>query len=372
MAELKAASAPQAERHPVNPAKLAEPQTQAAPPSPETEHAMGESLAGESPRLRIRGFSDVRYTASNLKGTTNSFVLGQFNLFVTSRISDQLSTLAEIVTEADSSNNQFGIELERMVLQYKPSDFFQLGIGRYHTSIGFYNTAYHHSTWLQTAVDRPFLFEFEDGGGILPVHSVGITASGIIPAGGLGLHYVAEVANGRSVRLPNNGNPVQNVADENNGKAFNLALFSRPDAVRGLQFGFSGYHDNLSPTTQPNVDEWIVSGHAVYQKPNYELLSEAILMRHSPSNGTPTVNAVGFYTQASRLFGKYRPYFRYEYVNMPDRDLIFPDVHRLNGPIFGLRYNWTEFAAFKIQYGRSMRRLQPSFNTLTLQTSFAF
>src|SRR6476660_2347702 len=193
MAELKAASAPKAEAHPVNPEKLTEPQTQPAPPSPEMDHAMGENPADESPRLRIRGFSDVRYTASNLKGTTNSFVLGQFNLFITSRISDQLSTLAEIVTEADSSNNQFGIELERMVLQYKPSDFFQLGIGRYHTSIGFYNTAYHHSTWLQTAVDRPFLFEFEDGGGVLPIHNVGLTANGAIPSGKLGLHYIAEI-----------------------------------------------------------------------------------------------------------------------------------------------------------------------------------
>jgi len=36
---------------------------------------------------------------------------------------------------------------------------------RYHTAIGYYNTAYHHSTWFQTTTGRPFLFEFEDKGG---------------------------------------------------------------------------------------------------------------------------------------------------------------------------------------------------------------
>jgi hypothetical protein len=59
-------------------------------------------------------------------------------------------------------------------------------------------------------------------------------------------------------------------------------------------------------------------------------------------------------------------------VNVPNRDLIFPDIHRLNGPVFGLRYDWGEFTAFKIQYGRTMRRLQPSFDTLALQTAFTF
>ena len=371
-AQLRAMLTHESETNAVKPATPASQETQPAPQVTDMGHAGTEGSTNAIPRLQIRGFSDVRYTASNLRGTTNSFVLGQFNLFITSRLSDRFSTLAEVVTEADSANNNFSIELERMMLQYKPSDLFQLGIGRYHTSIGFYNTAYHHSTWLQTTVDRPFLFEFEDGGGILPIHSVGVVASGSTPAGGLGLHYVAELANGRAVRTKFGANPVQNVADENNGKAFNLALFSRPEAVPGLQVGFSGYHDHLTPSVAPNVDEWILAAHAIYQKPNFELLNEMILMRHSPADGTPTVNSLGFYSQISSLFGKYRPYFRYEYVNVPDRDLIYPDVHRINGPLFGLRYNWSEFAAFKIQYGRSMRRQQPSFNTLTLQTSFAF
>jgi len=342
------------------------------PPPASEPSASAMPMNVDTPHLQMRGYADIRYTANNLPGATNSFALGQFNLFINSKLPGKFSVLAEVVTEADSATNQFGIELERLLLNYHYSDNFNVGFGRYHTSIGYYNTAYHHSSWMQTTVDRPFLFEFEDGGGILPVHNVGITASGSVPSGSLGLHYVAEIGNGRATRTEFGQNPVQNVTDENNGKSFNFALFARPDSVRGLQFGASGYHDHLTPLTGPNVDEVILSAHAVYIKPAFEFLNEAILIRHSPDNGLRTVNAPAFYSQISRRWGAYRPYFRYEYVNVPDRDLIFPDVHRVNGPIVGLRYDWGEFTAFKIQYGRTLRRLDPSYNTLSLQTSFAF
>jgi len=97
--------------------------------------------------------------------------------------------------------------------------------------------------------------------------------------------------------------------------------------VRGLQIGFSGYHDNLTALGAPNVRETILAAHVVYQRPRFEFLNEAVLLRHSPAGGSPSVNTLGFYTQISRQFGSYRPYFRYQYVNVPDRDPLFPDVH---------------------------------------------
>ncbi len=204
-------------------ALLAQRSAEAGPP-PEEQAGMSHSTPPRAeswgPRLRIRGFADVGWTTSSLHGTTNSFSLGQFNLFVTSRLSDKLSVLAEAVMEADSGTNQLGIELERMLLLYNLNDYLNLSLGRYHNSIAFYNTAYHHSAWLQTTTNRPFLFAFEDGGGILPIHNVGVSATGRIPSGVLGLHYVAEIGNGRSTRTALGNNPVQNVADENHGKSF--------------------------------------------------------------------------------------------------------------------------------------------------------
>src|SRR5207245_1166002 len=152
--------------------------------------------------LRIRGFGDINLHGDNQKGDTTSFTLGQLNLFVTSDISERFKVLSEIIFEGGPDNiygvttgqrNTFGVDVERFLVEYSHNDYFKLAAGRWHTAIGYYNTAYHHSTWFQTAADRPFLFAFEDRGGILPIHSVGASASGLIPSGRLGLHYVAEV-----------------------------------------------------------------------------------------------------------------------------------------------------------------------------------
>jgi len=225
---------------------------------------------------------------------------------------------------------------------------------------------------MQTAVDRPFLFTFEDRGAILPIHNVGITTTGRIPSGPLGLHYVAEVGNGRATRTDLGQSFVQNVSNEHNGKSLNFAIYAHPNATRGLQVGFSGYHDHVTPLATPNVDQRILSGYAVYQTSSFELMNEVVLIRHSLDIPLPITNATGFYSQISRRWSSYRPYFRYEYVNVPDRDLMYPDIHRLNGPVVGLRHDRGEFTALKIQYGRTMRRALPSFNTLTLQSAFTF
>lgn len=329
------------------------------------------SMPSPEPRLQIRGFSDVRYIASD-GDSTNSFALGQFNLFITSRLSNSLSVLAEVVTEADSTTNEFSTELERLLLNYRQSAHLNLGFGRYHTAIGFYNTAYHHSAWLQTTVDRPFLFEFEDDGGILPIHNVGVTATGSIPSGPLGLHYVGELGNGRASRTNLGQDPVQNETDENAAKAFNLALFARPDAIPDLQLGTSFYRDRLTPPRTAKLDESIFSVHVVYQRPTFEFLNEVVQIRHRPDDGTPVFRSTGFYTQLSKRWGRYRPYFRYEYLDVPGHDPVLPAIDRFRSALFGLRYEWGDYAALKVEYDRQSMRTQPSFGTLVVQAAFTF
>ncbi len=203
---------------------------------------------GSSPRLRLRGYGDVSWNAKDQKGATNSFTLGQFNLFITSRLTDKASFLSETVIEADPGTNDFGIDLERFELIYAVNDRLNLQFGRYHTEFGYYNNAYHHSALMQTTLGRPFLFQFEDSGGILPIHSVGMSATGIVSTR-LALHYVADIGNGRNPRA--DVNPVQNVTDDNNGKAFNLGFFVKPDWLRGLSYRF---HQQYSRVLFPDIE----------------------------------------------------------------------------------------------------------------------
>jgi hypothetical protein len=321
-----------------------------------------------APHLQIQGFADVDLRASSEKGSHTSFALGQLDLFITSRLSEKFDVLSELIVEANE-RNEFTFEIHRLLLQYTPNDYLRLGAGRYHTSIGYYNTAYHHGSWFQTAANRPFIFAFEGKGGILPLHNVGLQATGRVPHAPWGMRYVAEVGNGRASRTPLDA-PVQTSVDENNRKAFNLGLFVRPNTPRGLQAGFSVYRDRLTPLDKANIDQTIGAGYVVYQNSHYESLNEFVLMRLV--SGGRVFNTPAFYTQFARQFGNARPFFRYQYINVPRDNPLFADVGRRNGPAFGVRYDLTDYANFKTQYERTSRRAQKHLDELRLQLAFTF
>jgi hypothetical protein len=360
------------------PSPAAAPATTETAPATVQEEEVQADIAGQDheghtsgPRLQIQGFADVNYRASNGRGTTNAFSLGQLDLFITSQLSEKFSVVSELILEA-KRDNSFEFEIHRLLLRYAMNDYLNLSAGRYHSGIGYYNTAFHHGSYFATAANRPFLFAFEGQGGVLPLHNVGVSATGQIPSGSLGLRYIAEVGNGRSARSASD-RTVQTAFDENNGKSYNLGLSARPDWLPGLQTGFSFYHDRLTPTAAPNVDQRIMAAHVVYQSPRYEWLNEAVFIRHKPEGaGGVASYTPGFYTQFARRFGKAQPYFRYQYVNASGRDFLLRDIGRRNGPSFGLRYDLTNYAAFKSQYDRTQRRGLSTLDELILQLAFTF
>jgi hypothetical protein len=185
-----------------------------AQPAPAPELAPEPPAVNEvAPRLKFNVFGDVGFEANDKKGNvSNTFEIGSLDLFMTSRLSERVSVLGELLF-ISSSDNSISPDVERLLLQYKQNDYFALAVGRYHTSIGFYNTAFHQGAWFETAIGRPFMYAFDDEGGVLPLQEVGATAYGRIPSGKLGLNYVAEVGNGRNHLL--GGEPAQNAQDSN-------------------------------------------------------------------------------------------------------------------------------------------------------------
>lgn len=216
------------------------------------------------------------------------------------------------------------------------------------------------------------MFAFEDQGGILPIHNVGVEAYGRIPSGSLGLHYIVELGNGRESRDPINEEPVQNIITDKTHKAFNVALFARPTNVPGLQVGFSAYNDLLIPVVSPApVGETILAAHAVYTTNNFEWLNEALVVRHTPEEGR-LFQTPAWYSQISRRWGSYRPYFRYQYINARSDEPIFPDIQLRAGPQVGLRYDASESVALKLQYDYTALRNQRATQGLEAQVGFTF
>ena len=136
--------------------KPIEPQDVSPAPSPNITVSNPQILEAQR-GMQFRGFGDVDLQGGN-SGQSNGFQLGIFNLLMTSRLSENVGFLGELVMDV-SSAGMFRVEPERALLMYRPNDYFHASLGRYHTGIGYYNNAYHHgAAFLQTATGRPPAF----------------------------------------------------------------------------------------------------------------------------------------------------------------------------------------------------------------------
>lgn len=372
--QLKAQSAATAPAAPVMAAPLPVP---APSPVPEPEMPTVNEVA---PRLKMLIFGDLGW--QKYEHTSDTFIVGSFDMFMRARLSDKISTLGEVLFVSESDNT-ISLDIERLLLQYRQSDYFTASIGRYHSWVGYYNTAFNYAEYLETTTDRPFVYAFDDYGGVLPMQEVGVNVTGKIPSGKLGLNYVAEVGNGEAWGV--NVEPVQNNQAANNSKSINGGLFIRPEKFSGLQMGFSLLHDDLT-IPGPAVHATIATAHAVFVNPKYEVLNEAVYVRHTEPASGAVFNTSAFYTQFSRGFGAWRPYFRYQYFNAPNDDpaYIFATpsnyappaatsfVGRINGPSAGIRWDFTQHSALKLQYDRISLRGFDTVNGLTTQVAFTF
>jgi hypothetical protein len=357
------------------PATVAPP-AQAPEPPPVVEQPAVNEVA---PRLKLTVFGDVG--AEGYNHNPDTFLFGSLDLFMTARISAKASAMGEVLFIAQSDNT-IQADVERLLFRWRQNDYLMASIGRYHSWVGYYNTAFNYGAFLETTTDRPFMYAFDDSGGVLPMQEVGVTVTGKIPSGKMGLNYVVEVGNGRA--WGPGQQPAQNNQDGNNSKSINGGLFIRPEKISGLQIGFSLRHDNLT-VPGPNIAETIATVHAVYIDTKYEILNEGLLVRHAELTG-PVFNTAAFYSQISRAFGNWRPYLRYQYFNAQNDDPVYiyatPSnyappaatgfVGRLNGPSVGIRYDFTEHSALKLQYSRISLRGFDTQNGVTTQIAFTF
>jgi hypothetical protein len=340
-----------------------------------------EASPEEDHGIHVRGFGEVNYKALDQRnqelafggfvpGSAGNFYSGDFDLLLTSAINSKTNVLSEI-TFGETDAQRFDVEIERLLLEYDFDDKLRVSAGRYQTAIGYYNTTYNSAGWLQTAADRPIIMEFPDHGGVLPVRAIGASFQGLLPSGKLGLNYVFGYGSSDTIRSHLDGSP--GVDDENNGNQVNIGLFARPDWVRGLQVGGSFYHDKISDDRNLSVryGQTILNGHVVYLAHGLEILSEGILVRHTQEGGPSVFNMPGFYWQAAEQFGKFQPFFRYQYVNTNPRSALH-DVLLRYGPSFGVRYDFDSNIAFKLQFDHMARKSLPSLNGAQTQIAFTF
>ncbi len=276
--------------------------------------------------LEIHGFGDVSYArdhhdAADPEENNGAFTLGALDFYIAEPIGPRLDVLTEFAYEDG------GVDVERLQVGYLFSDALKVYAGRFHTALGYWNTAYHHGAFLHLTIERPFFLRFEDDGGILPVHTVGLLGSGRHFLRPGELSYAIMVGNGPSI-APDNAVPAldpNTAGDPNKNKAVGLHAAFAPNGLHGWALGASVYESrvvSVAPLPALDVTQTIVGADLSKTMGPFELLTEYFLLRHKDHLGAggSTTNHL-YYVQAGYEFREMvTPYARHEQMSIEEGD----------------------------------------------------
>ncbi|MCK5326521.1 MAG: hypothetical protein KAJ57_10945 [Woeseiaceae bacterium] len=299
------------------------------------------------PEFNFMGFGDISYL-SRSASEPNGFAIGQAVAHLTASLDDSLRVFGEFSMTA--KDNEYKASVERMIVRYDFSDTFKLSGGRYHSPIGYWNSAFHHGAWLQTTVSRPEMVKF--GSKIVPIHFVGVLLEGSMPKNKLGLSYMAGFGNGRHENIAQAGD----AGDINGDDAWMLQLNASPSRFFGLQTGIGFYTDTVTPGDRPEIDEQTFSAYVAWEKERPEFIAEYLHSEHEfAADSSVSGNVDAWYVQfAYRLAAQkrqWKPYVRYELTDVDDSDPLLGDQGLdYEAAILGVRWDFSPYAALKGEY----------------------
>jgi hypothetical protein len=372
--------------------------------------------SSSSAGLPMHGFFDVGGTwnsqgvnvvANPNVANPSGFHQGSLSFYMAPHFGDRVVALAEPNFEVDQLDGSLAVDIERMQIGYVFSDAATLWGGRFHTPYGYWNNAFHHGAQIQTSVLRPRFLDFEDTGGILPAHMVGLWGTGKVRAGNGKFTYDWFAGNGPritdsldSTTTPALGNPPTLAANDyqSGGLDPNIAGDDNHSVMVGLNLGydFSGMLDGLrlamhglqgyvraydsSNTLLNTTDVMMGGGSLVYITENWEIMGEYYGFNDKAVETGQKYKSRAGYFQAGRNFGAWTPYVRFERTILDQNDNYFS--MQANGQsyarqVLGLRYNLNTKACLKFALMNSNFMTEPGrtslgYRSLNIQYAIGF
>jgi hypothetical protein len=338
----------------------------AADQDPPDPAAVPMNVVEEHPKLALRGFSDVNFSATDEPAVRDGFLLGQFVLHFSSPLGRKISFFGE--TSFTAQPDRFSVEVERLSLRYDFDDRFKISGGRFHTPVNYWNTAFHHGLWLQTTISRPEMIK--GGGTFQPVHLVGVIAEGIVATPALALGYNVGFGNGRDAHIERGGD----AGDPNTNRAWLAKVYARPSSLFGLELGGSVYHDVIRHD-ENRIGERIVSAYMALTRENPEIIAEFANVHHTDEHTGLEYDNRAFYAQVAyrpETQPRWKPYYRFEKLVTADEEPVLGDLSVTISTV-GARYELSEYAAIKGEYRYQRRRAaRERSNGVFLQAAWTF
>jgi hypothetical protein len=336
-----------------NRVKDLEQQVSALSNQPDTDHG-----------IELHGFADVGFTAAG-PGRESGAHLGALDFYLTPRLTDRIKFLFELNFEC-CDDGAIGTDLERMQIGYTVNDNLTVWAGRFHTPFGYWNTAFHHGAQLQTTILRPKFLDFEDSGGIIPAHTVGLWATGSVKTDGGRLGYDVYGGNAPTIHMEDPAAPGTGQLDPGlagaGGRAATIGAnvyFAFRGAAEGLRVGVHGLSTKVSDNALiPNTTRvTMFGGWLAYLENDWEVLAEEYAFRDSDLSGTSGSHASNaWYAQVGRQFGQWVPYARYEVASLDQADPYFAQQESgqsYKRVVGGVRYDLTPKTALKLEAQRT-------------------
>jgi hypothetical protein len=340
---------PAQEIAPADPVPAPAPVVRPAPPEP--VHTMDELTVPTSfLRFGINFFGDTSFSISDRDELSSQFAIGTLGVRLVGELGESLDALAEVAFETTADGPL--ADVEQVALRWQQGAGL-LEVGRFHTDLGFWNTAYHHGLWLQTPIARPRALRFEDDGGLAPVHWVGAHYQLSFETAAGSLRGVVGIGNGR-------GDIVDDVrvnSDTNNAKAVLLKVALRTALV---EVGGGVIYDLIAPATvrpalpDESLIELIGNAYVSLRTEGPIAIAEAYVFHHRGDNEAwTTLTAYGLAGYAITEW--LTPYVAIDVIRGADDDPYFTPDPTAPSPfdvveiLAGLRFETSTWSALKIE-----------------------
>lgn len=303
--------------------------------------------------LPLHGFMDVDYINADSNkpaAAKTGFKLGTFDIYLAPQLGDRVKGLVELAFEYNDEG-VLGSDLERLQLGYTVNDNLTIWAGRFHTPYGYWNTAFHHGAQIQTSITRPRFINFEDGGGILPAHTVGAWATGKFDTGAGKLHFDAFAGNSDTMRDGVLDYNAAGVTETSPSAGFNVGI----SPVEGLTIGVHALQEKIgieSAGVQTGlVDMNMAGGYAFYESDKWEVIAEYYGFSNADRFGSAGTNTstASFIQAGYQVADRTTAFARYEKADLSKTDPYFTNASSYSQNTIGMRYDLDPRSAVKLQ-----------------------
>ena len=212
------------------------------------------------------------------------------------------------------------------------------------------------------------MLSFENRGGIMPIHTVGVSVWGHLSSG---VYYEFMLGNG-----------IGSTARSDNDESKSLALALHKDLNQHLRIGITSYLDRIAagllsfqrdedgriPLTS-SIRQSSIGANTRYKKGALETIVEVMLVRNA--NSSQTGLTLAHYVYGGYQIGRVTPYMRFDQLKYEDDEPYFlpEDVNQF---LIGLKFELSFLAVIRAEYQLIGTEQSNNFNRFVIQVALGF